>query len=302
MAETILVTGGTGFVGARVVDELIAQGGDVVVCSRGLRTPDGRMRHVACDLLDDGDVSALIAQLRPVRLVHCAWSVEHGVFWQSPENARWADASARLFARFFEAGGRHVTALGSCAEYDWQDDAAGDWSETRAIAPATPYGVAKARTCAELLRRARRHGAAAAWARLFFLFGPGEDPRRLVPSVVAAAQRGGRFTLSRPDAVRDYAGTRYVGAAIARLSLVGADPGAVNVASGEARTLGRFARDIARLAGAADAVVTGPAPSAALEPARIVADISTLRRCIELPELALRRDLEALVADPRGGD
>jgi nucleoside-diphosphate-sugar epimerase len=297
MAETILVTGGTGFVGARVVDELVARGGDVVVCSRGRRTPDDRVRHVACDLLDDGEVSAMIAQLRPARLVHCAWSVEHGAFWQSPGNARWADASARLFARFFEAGGRHATALGSCAEYDWRDDAAVDWSETRAIAPATPYGVAKARACAELLRLARCHGAGAAWARLFFLFGPGEDARRLVPSVVAAAQRGGRFTLSRPHAVRDYAGTRYVGAAIARLSLAGADPGAVNVASGEARTLGRFARDIARLAGDADAVVTGAAPSPALEPARIVADISTLRRCIDVPDLELTRDLEAFIAE-----
>jgi len=297
MAERILVTGGTGFVGARVVDELVARGADVVVASRGRRGLPVGIPHVACDLLDHREVSALISQLRPSRLVHCAWTVEHGVFCQSPCNEHWADASAQLFACFFEAGGRHVTALGSCAEYDWQDDAEVCWSEGRRIAPVTPYGVAKARASADLFRLAGRHRAGAAWARLFFLFGPGEDPRRLVPSVLAAVRRGARFTLSRPDAVRDYASTRYVGAALARLSLAGGSPGAVNVASGLPRTLGEFARDIARLAGGGDVVATGSGPSTTLEPERIVADISTLRRCIELPELALLKDLAALVAD-----
>ena len=43
-----------------------------------------------------------------------------------------------------------------------------------------------------------------AWARLFFLYGPGEDERRLVPSVITALLNGRTVETTAGDQVRDF--------------------------------------------------------------------------------------------------
>jgi UDP-glucose 4-epimerase len=72
--------------------------------------------------------------------------------------------------------------------------------ETDALAPATFRGAAKA--AATLL--VRQSGVPAAVVRPFSVYGPGEQPHRLVPTVLAAGQRGEPIRLTRPGIARDF--------------------------------------------------------------------------------------------------
>ena len=71
--KTILITGATGFVGIPTV-RLLRGMGDIV------HAP-GRS---AVNLLDEAEVSALIAQARPTHLLHLAWITTPGVYWTIP--------------------------------------------------------------------------------------------------------------------------------------------------------------------------------------------------------------------------
>lgn len=292
MGVRLLLTGASGCVGRALIGPLVARGFAVHAVAR--RIPPGAqgLWHAA-DLLDEDATRALLRDIRPGVLVHCAWFVEHGAFWTAPENAAWVSASEAMAAAFAEYGGRRFLGIGSCAEYaDAAGDDAAPWPETRRIAPATPYGQAKA----ELAARLARQPFDVAWARLFLMFGPGEAPARLVPSVARALVEGREARIASGRPVRDVASTRFLGEALAALAASGVT-GPVNVASGEGRTLANVARLLARAAGREDLLRLGALPDRAGEVPAMVADIGRLRREVGFADPPqVEDDLRALVA------
>ncbi len=309
MAERLLLTGATGFLGRQIAPPLRTLGFEVHALSRRGTSPSpasrgragvgvrgseapvsahpapppqpgaGVVLHAA-DLLDEAQQAALLRDIRPTVLVHAAWDVEHGKFWTAPENTLWRDASLALARRFAEQGGRRFLGLGSCAEYaDTDRDDAAPWPETRRIAPATPYGAAKAALAAALASLP----IATAWARLFLMFGPGEPPARLVPSILAALAAGRPAETASGRPIRDFASTRFLGRALAALAASGVT-GAVNVASGEARAIADVARFLGAAAGRPDLIRLGALPDRPGEAPFMVADVARLRREVGFAE------------------
>jgi nucleoside-diphosphate-sugar epimerase len=297
MAERVLLTGATGFVGRAVIAPLLARGVELHAVTRG-SPPDlpGLCWHRA-DLLEEAAGRALMRDLRPTVLVHAAWYVEHGRFWTAPENAEWLDASTALAAHFAEAGGRRFLGLGTCAEYAEAAESDGaPWPETRPLAPATPYAQAKA----ELATRLARMPVQVAWARLFHLFGPGEHPGRLVPSVARALLDGREARCASGRPVRDFASTRFVGEALAALAMSRVT-GAVNVASGEGRAIAELVRLIGAALGRPGLVRLGALPDRPGEVPFMVADVTRLQREVGFTAApCVEADLRALLDGLRG--
>ena len=175
--STVLVTGAGGFIGRHCLPRLAAAGYEIhAVTTRAAPEPKRGLAWHRADLFDAPGVRALVRKVSPSHLLHLAWVTEPGKYWTSPENERWLEASRRLFDAFPAAGGRRTVGVGTCAEYDWAE---GRLVEGRtALLPRTPYARAK-----DALRRHLEALASpshsVAWARLFFLYGPGEDPARV---------------------------------------------------------------------------------------------------------------------------
>lgn len=257
---------------------LAAAGHEVhAVTSRDGRGDDAASWHQA-DLLDRGDVQRLCREVEASHLVHLAWHADHATMYASAENVAWAAAGVGLLRAFTAAGGRRAVMVGSCAEYDWTTT--DDLDEARSpIRPATVYGQAKD----GLRRLAQAHAAATglevAWARPFFVYGPGGPPNKLVTSVARALRAGERARCSHGRQVRDYIHVDDVAGALA--TLVGSPfTGAVNVGTGTPHTLREIAGEVARQLGRADDVDFGALPSPPDEPPRVVADIRRLREIV----------------------
>jgi len=184
----VLVTGGRGFIGQHCLAQLVAKGYEVhAVSSRPQFSTPGVQWHQA-DLLDLTQIGPLVRNLKPSHLIHLAWHTEHGKYWAARENLNWVQASLALMYEFTKSGGQRFVAAGTSAEYDWSYALC---SEAKTpCRPATLYGTAKFSTGLLLESWSSQSGLSGAWGRIFFLYGPGEYPSRLVPSVINSLLRG----------------------------------------------------------------------------------------------------------------
>jgi nucleoside-diphosphate-sugar epimerase len=295
----VLVTGARGFVGRHTLDPLIAKGFEVhaVRSASGAHGVDDQgapgSAHVTwhtVDLLDAEAGRRLIEGVRPDRLLHLAWTVEHGRFWADPRNRDWLAASVALIQHFGARGGRHVVVAGTCAEYDWTDLGDDRCVEGRtAVMPRTPYGVAKQELHDALLTSDELRDARVAWGRLFLLYGPGEHPDRLVPSVARALLEGKPARTASGRHVRDFLDVRDAAAAF--VALLDSDVrGAVNVASGRGTTIAEVVGCLAELTGRGDLVTPGALPDRENDPPVLVADVRRLSEEVKYRPTRLLRD------------
>ncbi len=290
----VLVTGATGFIGRRALGPLLEAGHEVHAVSTRPPpggAPVGVIWHQSDLLADPGEIVGSVA---PQRLLHLAWYAEHGRFWTAPENVAWVEATLTLVRRFAAAGGERAVVAGSCAEYDW--DHGGRCVEgSTPLAPAALYGSAKNATREVLEAASEQLGVAVAWGRVFFLYGPGEDERRLVASVTRALLAGERARTTAGAQVRDFLHVDDVAGAFAAL-LAGEVTGAVNIGSGEGTPVSEMVWQIARATGRRDLLDVGALPDRAGEPAAIVADVRRL--CEEAgftPAIGLEQGIDATV-------
>lgn len=276
----VLVTGATGFIGRHVVEPLREAGHDVRAVGSG-----------DADLLDPRATERLVEEARADVLVHLAWYAEPGAFWTSDENLRWVGASLGLLHAFAAAGGRRAVVAGTCAEYDWSHALLSE-RETP-LAPSTLYGE-----CKHALHRIaeRWGGLSLAWGRVFFLYGPGEHPARLVSSVAGALARGEPAPCSSGEQVRDFLHVADVGRAFA--ALAGSEvEGPVNVASGEGVSVRDVVTTLGELAGRPELIQLGALPQRSGEPPELVGHAARLRDELGFtPAIGLREGLERTVS------
>jgi nucleoside-diphosphate-sugar epimerase len=290
----VLVTGASGFIGRRAVYALAAMGAEVHAVGR---SPQATLcTHHQADLLEPGRAYSLLKTVRPDAVLHLAWCVEHGKFWNDPANQVWADATFALAQAAADAGVRRFVGTGTCFEYDWPE--AGDCCEfeTPGIGH-TRYDIAKTecRTCLEAFFKLA--GIAFVWTRLFFLYGPGEDHRRLVASIARALALGEIARCSRGLVIRDFLEVRDAGSALAAITLDGIQ-GPVNVGSGIGVRISEIAALLGRLAQRPELVHLGALPDRPDEPPRIVADMKRLRLEVGFrPEFDLESGLRAALDD-----
>lgn len=264
MNARVLVTGGGGFVGRHAVDALRARGATVVAPTR---------REL--NALDAAAVDRWLREQAPTHVLHLAWCTEPGRYQTTTENVEWLRGGLALAGAFFENGGQRFVGVGTCLEYEVRGAAPLDES-TSATRPATLYGSCKLALGQVVAKLAHGHEASAAWARLFYLYGPNEDARRLVPTIARSIIAGEPAELTPGQQERDYLHAADAGDALAALTLSRVE-GPVNVASGDPVCVADLAGELADLAGRRDLLRLGARSASPAEPAHVVASVARLR-------------------------
>ena len=297
----VLVTGASGFIGRQTLPLLLARGHEVHAAARrppagpDWPDPDPAMSWHATDLLAPGAAEDLVDAICPSHLLHLAWTATPGQFWTAPENLDWVAASLRLYRRFAATGGSRAVFGGSCAEYRWDDVCRLDETASP-LEPSTLYGKAKHALGALVRTHAAAAGLSLAWGRIFFLYGPFEDRRRLVADVASSLLAGRPALCSHGRQERDLMHVADIAAAFVAL-LESPVTGAVNIASGDCRPLAEVIATLAELTGRHDLVRLGARPAPAGDPSRLAA--TTVRLSQEVgfrPRHTLATGLEDTVA------
>ncbi len=269
----VLVTGASGCVGRAAITKLVADGWDVHAASRSEVGASPAVTWHRADLMNPETPRVLVTAIKPTHVLHLAWYIGPGRWASAPANLGWVRTSLALFEAAADAGCRRVVGSGSCLEYDWSF---GYCSETRTpLVPHTLYGACKLATGNLLASYAKVRQFSAAWARIFFLYGPHEHPDRLVSSVIRSLLAGTEARVSHGRQIRDYLFANDVGEALVAL-LTSDIEGPINVGTGEPIALRDIVQNTARLIGREELVRFGAIPAATTDAPVVVADTKRL--------------------------
>lgn len=286
----LLVTGGSGFLGAAFVRTAQAAGHSLAILSRTA----AREESAGVTWLT-GSVAMppwdAIARFAPEACVHAAWIATPGVYLDSSENDDWVRWSFAFLDRLSSLGVRHITVLGTCIEYRITGRPLHE--ETTPLEPVSPY----ARSKHVLHERLREHWSGRkpglAWARIFYPYGEGEHPARLASSIIQRLKRGEAVPLKTPGSVKDYIHADDVARALLSVVEHGFD-GPINIGTGEGVAVETIARQLAELLGRPE-LVQVPANPVADPLDHVVADATRLRSLGWSPQVTLAAGLRRLV-------
>jgi nucleoside-diphosphate-sugar epimerase len=278
----VLLTGATGFIGSHLL-RLLIEGGDQVTAiikpsTDRWRIADlvGEIDIIGCDV---GDRAFLEPRLRPNvpdLCVHLAWHGWSGPSLTAEENLSSLAGSLELLRTLTHVGCPRFVGVGTCFEYMRTP---GAMPESTPLGPTDLYGVCKQSLskAAEALAPIARMSVA--WARVFLVYGPSDDQRRLVPSLALSLIRGEPARLTLGEQVRDVLHVEDAASAllaVARSQYVGP----INVASGVPVRVVDIARQLGAIVGRPELLQIGALPYRPSEPEVLLADTTQLRETV----------------------
>ena len=206
--KRVILTGGTGFVGTNLARRLLRDGHEVHLLVRPGHQP-WRIEDIRPDVrvhelhLHEAEAVARVAsQVRPEWVFHLA---AHGAYsWQTD----WEQmvrtniqGTMSLLSACLKTGFEAFVNTGSSSEYGFKDHAP---AESEPLEPNSHYAVTKAAATLFCSHTARSERVHVPTLRLYSVFGPYEDPGRLVPKLILHGLRGELPPLADPEVARDF--------------------------------------------------------------------------------------------------
>lgn len=225
----VLFTGATGFIGKYIYKRLLLEDLELHLISRVCQ--DSLKNFHVLDILNYGEMQRIIKEIKPEVLIHFAWDVSHGEFWNSTKNIDYATSTINLFKLFFENGGKKVIAAGTSAEYPTSNQSVQEGMAVD-ISKLTPYGCSKRKA----LEWLQKYNCDFMWLRIFGIYGLGENKDRFFPLIFNAVKTGTQLHIDHHDTFLDYVHADDI-AKFVVFCLKNKGIGAVNIGTGESMAL-----------------------------------------------------------------
>lgn len=259
MSKKVLITGGTGFIGQNIVNQLIEKGYEVhsLVYPPFASEQKGLIQY-EMNLMDNNAVDAFLKEHKFENLIHLAWYVGKGCHVHN-FNMDWTISTLNLIKSFVENGGKCFVGAGTISEYEYkygyllEDETPTD--------PQTLYGNSKNAIFNVAKVYCKQNGCKFKWPRIFNLYGPNEKPARLMPSVINSCLKGEDVKVSDCLKFQDYLHVEDTARGI--VSVFESEiEGAVNICSGKPVQLRYIVNKIAELTNFKGQILWGAIPAA----------------------------------------
>jgi len=290
--QRVLVTGATGFIGCCVAAALARAGAQVALTARNAAALTqlasalhGRVQSYPADLSRPGEFTRLHNQCKPAVVFNLAG---YGVDRAENDPALLEALNARLPQEMASAiadapaapwPGLRLVHCGTGFEYGPVN---GPVSEESPARPTSDYGRTKLDGTRHVLEACARRGLRGAVVRLFVVYGPGEHPARLLPSLLRARNTDEAVPMTAGQQRRDFTFVADAADALLRMGMLPESPGVLNVATGTLTSVREFAETAGRVIGLRpEQLQFGALPYRADEVAQGAVDTAKLQRYLQ---------------------
>lgn len=236
----IFITGGTGFIGRFVVRKLQQERHHLLIYTREKRISSTLLEFSKNTQIVHGSLSNLnnlkkvLLKFKPDVAIHLAWE---GIPDFSPKiSSKNLIQSLKLVTLLAEVKCKTFISTGSCWEYEKKK---GKVRENMLSATFTPFTAAKYALYILGTEIAKEKGMNFVWARLFFVYGPGQKEGSLIPFVTQSLKNGQIPKIKNPNGANDFVYVEDVADALVLFAKKGKilSSGVYNVGSGRLTTV-----------------------------------------------------------------
>ena len=206
--ESFLVTGAAGFVGSCLVRRLLSLQKDVSLLLKSDSRPwrlKGIIKQARVfegDLTDFKAVSRAVKKIKPTVIYHLA---AHGAYPFQKDAEKIIKTNIlgtwNILKACDEIDYKVFVNTGSSSEYGAKSHA---MTETNLLEPNSYYAVAKSAQTLLCQHVARSQKRPITTFRLFSVYGPYEEPSRLVPTLMRSCLTGNELKMVAPQTARDF--------------------------------------------------------------------------------------------------
>lgn len=270
--KNILLTGASGFVGKQIIKALNNFNVNIVPVVRPEKRNDFKKLKKINKVIISPDIfkeneNWWQNQCKGIDIIiHCAWYAETGKYLNSSKNIDCLVGSIKLAKGAVNAGVKRFIGIGTCFEYDLSKN---KLSINTPLKPSSPYASAKASLFIFLSQWLPKKSVKFSWCRLFYLYGDGEDKRRLVPYIHNRLSKNKQVKLTTGNQIRDYLNITEASQIISKIALSN-KVGPINVCSGKSTTVKQLAYKIADLYDKRHLLKFGAQPNNPMDPPRVV--------------------------------
>lgn len=239
----VLVTGATGFIGNNVVMELLKNNHQVIATSCNEQKAKAfswfnNVKYLPLNLSElNNSINYFNLFDSPQVIIHLAWEglPNYNALFHIEEN---------LFRHYFflknlvSNGAKDVTVAGTCFEYGLQE---GKLNEELPSMPLNSYAIAKDSLRKFLEQMQKQIPFSLKWARLFYMYGEGQNPNSLFAQLENTLVIGAKeFNMSGGEQQRDYLSVEKMAEYIVKIALQKKVEGIINCCSGTPVTINQL--------------------------------------------------------------
>ena len=201
---------GNGFLATSIVDKLESEGHEILIFSR-TKSTRLKTQQVLGNIFDFEEFAKVLAW-NPQVVINTAWITTPGVYRNDQSNFQYAEFVTNLTEAVVNSDVAHLVVLGTCAEYGLQigPSTAG----VTKLSPTTLYAQQKVIALNSAKVLIQESDMRFTWARIFYPYGPNQDPNRLIPRLIHSLRNGEPIALADVSSVYDWITTRDVASAI----------------------------------------------------------------------------------------
>ncbi len=302
-SPTILITGGTGFAGSHLVEDLLEKGfSQVHVTTYGETTgfvseilPQENIHQL--DLTQFEKTKTLLAQLQPDQIYHLAALSVVGTSFKQINKVLAVNSDIQLSllqAVKQETPQAKILSIGSALEYQPQTE---PLSESSPLGPVSPYGVSKVNQDMLAYYFYRQSDLNIIRTRSFNHIGERQAPGFVVPDFcrqIALIEQGkqNEIKVGNLEAVRDFTDVKDTVQAYILLMEKGAAGDVYNVGSGKGHSIQELLDILTSLSKTEIKVETDPGKHRPVSVPQVVADNSKIKQLGWEPVIMLEKTLE----------
>ncbi len=204
----VLITGASGFIGANLIHHFVKLGltPHAVVRRRGndwrIKSILNKIRLHECDLTQEKKVNSLIQKISPKYIIHCA---SYGNYPAQTDPQTMINTNImgtfHLVNACLKSGFKFFLNSGSSSEYGFQNMPA---NESIPPEPNSYYAWTKLSATMYCQYIARKMKAPISTFRFYSVYGPYEDPSRLIPTLIRCSFEKKSPSLVSPKIARDF--------------------------------------------------------------------------------------------------